>query len=100
MPQAKVSDEEFVHTFQSTGGSIKRTSELIGVGERAAHSRRRRIEKKRGQLLLSSMEGSPDIGMVELEFPDWNEVEIKNGLHHFILNHRTAIAFFADEIQL
>jgi hypothetical protein len=76
----QVSDEEFVHTFRNTCGSAKETAKILGIGERAAHRRRRSIERRSGQLLLSSVTNSPDSHIIELEFPDWQEAEIKNGL--------------------
>lgn len=52
MPQ-KVSDEEFIRTWKDTGGSAAETARRLGIIERAAHKRRRSLEKTHGEMLIS-----------------------------------------------
>lgn len=76
----RCSDEEFVELFHSSGGSVKELARMLNVDQRGVHGRRRRIEERTGKLLLSRSDRSPDYQRVIDEFPDWQHIEIKDGL--------------------
>ena len=54
----KVSEEEFLRTWKETGGSAAETARRLGIHERGVHGRRRRLERLRGELLVSYQPGS------------------------------------------
>lgn len=93
--QAKCTDDEFVEIFRKTGGHVSQTAKLIGITERSAHSRRRSIEDRRGLIMVSNHRNSPDYAIEQLEYPDWQHIEIKNGLlvvgsdWHLIPGHKS-----------
>jgi hypothetical protein len=78
--QQKVSQAEFIEIFKSTGGRVSEVAKIIGTAERTVHKRRRSIESRTGQMLRSESSHSPDYGVVVDEFPDWQQLQIKNGL--------------------
>lgn len=73
------SEAEFIDLFEKTGGSISEMGRLLGVNVRGLCRRRRVIEEKLGKPLLSRSPKSPDYGVIEIEFPEWDSLEIKNG---------------------
>lgn len=103
------SDEEFIDTFHRTGGSIREVAKILGCAERTAHQKRRAIEAKRREPLLSKQPHSPDYAVELLEFPDWNHIEIKNGLlivfsdAHLVPGHKStahrALLKFIHELK-
>lgn len=50
----KVSEDEFLRTWNATGGSAVETAKILGIRERSVHGRRVRIEKARGEPLPST----------------------------------------------
>ena len=81
MTAAKVSEDEFIQLW-NVYGSATEVAKHLGIEIRAVHDRRRRIEVNRGIQLRSTSPKSPDskLSDVEPEFPDWQQLEIKNGL--------------------
>ena len=76
-----VSEEEFISIWHQTGGSAKAVSKALGINERAAHKRRRDIEMRRGERLLSFSPKSPDAPIVATTntFIRRNKTIIENG---------------------
>lgn len=72
-------DEEFIDLFERTGGSLTEVAKILGVGIRGLNGRRRSIEQKLGRPLLSKSPKSPDYNVVSVEFPEWDQLEIKDG---------------------
>lgn len=68
----------FKDTFHACG-SVAETARIMGMSDRASHEMRRRIEADEGILLLSPALNSPDRGILQVEFPEWDSLEIKNG---------------------
>ena len=81
MAQPKVSDEEFIQLWNSYGGAAE-VSRHLRCDIRPVHRRRRRLECSRGITLAGTSPKSPDYGQRDTtpEFPDWQQLEIKNGL--------------------
>lgn len=81
MGAPKVSDEEFIDIWKAYGSAIE-VSRHLGQTIRGVHDRRRRLERRNGIVLLGTNSKSPDskLGNIEFEFPDWQTLEIKNGL--------------------
>jgi hypothetical protein len=77
----QTSDDEFIDAFRQFQ-SVSEVAKLLKMTERNAHQRRRHIEKTRGIKLLSSSQNSVDRfdSGYEAHFPDFQHVEIKNGL--------------------
>ena len=83
MPVQKVTEAEFIDIFKATGGSSSEVAKILNMNERNVHARRRRIEERNGSPLLSRSPQSPDYMAANSEldeFPDWQQLEIKNGL--------------------
>lgn len=83
MPAPKCSDEEFIDIWNKFGGHVNLISDSIGISESNIHQRRRRIERRSGIILAGTHPNSPDYSLattVTPEFPDWQELEVKNGL--------------------
>lgn len=83
MPVPKVTEAEFMDIFKATGGSSAEVARILNMNERNVHARRRRIEERRGMPMLSQSPHSPDYMAANTgmdEFPDWQQMEIKNGL--------------------
>ena len=77
----KISEDEFIEIWHKTGGSAAAVAKLSGIIERQVHARRRKIEKRRNIQLLSTHPNSPDyLAGPAPEFPDWQEMEIRDGL--------------------
>lgn len=53
MTAAAVSEDEFIRIWNATGGSATAVAKILGQAPRAVHGRRVRIEKNRGEPLLS-----------------------------------------------
>ena len=53
-------DAEFIAAWNQTGGSAAATARLLGIKERSVHERRRRIEERTGERLISYSPRSPD----------------------------------------
>ena len=75
MAQPRVSEDEFVTLWNTTGGSAAEVARILKCDQRAVHSRRRRIENTRGEplLSLSPMSDSPKQlppGRVSAKIPD------------------------------
>lgn len=76
MPAPKVSEAEFISLWKQTGGSATEVARLIGTDVRATQSRRRAIEERIGERLLSYSNRSPDKasrpppGRVSIDLPN------------------------------
>lgn len=77
----KVSEDEFLRVWESTGGSARATAKILGLGERSVLSRRRRFERNTGERLLSHSIKSPDSAIVATTntFIRRNKFQIDNG---------------------
>jgi hypothetical protein len=75
-----VARQRFKEAYQATGGNMIETSKLLGVDVRACHRMRRSIEKEEGIILYSSSKSSPTYEPLHAEFPEWQSLEIENGL--------------------
>jgi len=53
-------ESEFIAAWNQTGGSAAATARLLGIKERSVHERRRRIEERTGERLISYSPRSPD----------------------------------------
>jgi len=84
MTAAKVSEDEFIKLWNDNLGSAVRVSEILGVQVREIYKRRRSVEDRRGEMLLCKTGSgkSPDRFNPDVrpEFPDWQHIEIKDGL--------------------
>lgn len=56
----RLTDEQFIHAFKQYGGA-QAMADAIGMKVRGIHGRRRAIERRTGQPLLSTSPRSPDI---------------------------------------
>src|SRR3990167_9171582 len=72
--------QRFKETYKATGGNMHETAKLLGLERRSCHKMRRNIEKDEGILLYSSAKSSPTYEPVHVEFPEWQSLDIKNGL--------------------
>jgi hypothetical protein len=72
-----ISDQEFIELYEEHGA--KGLSKLIGMGDRSIQQRRVRLERKYRRH-ITNPNAWPSVGkVIKLEFPDWQEMEIKNG---------------------
>lgn len=77
----KISREEFKDLWHKTGGRAGEMARLTGILERQIHKRRRDIERSEGIILRCTSPQSPDYHAdLAPEFPDWQDLEVKNGL--------------------
>lgn len=76
-----VSEAEFKSLWQQTGGSASAVARALGIDERGVHRRRRNIEKRNGERLLSLSQKSPDAPIVATTntFIRRNKTTIENG---------------------
>ena len=77
MAQPRVSREEFVELFEKHGSGG--TAQLLGVSIRSVQNRRARIEEFSRKPINNPNVWNEVGKVVKLEFPDWSEIEIKNG---------------------
>lgn len=76
-----IGNDEFKDLWAKTLGSPAAVSRITGLSVRNVQRRRRTIERREQIILPSSNVRSPDHGIdYNAEFPDWQELEIKNGL--------------------
>mgnify|MGYP001588259206 CR=1 FL=1 len=105
--KARCTSEEFKDLWDQTRGSAAEIARILKTSERAIHARRRSIENREGRPLLSRQPNSPDYPSLAPEFPDWQTLEIKNGLlvcisdGHFVPHikstaHRAALKLIAE----
>lgn len=76
---AKCSAQEFIDIWNRLGGNASEMSRVLRCTESNLYKRRRRIERDHGVVLRGNgfVDRSSDPAP---EFPDWQHVEIKNGL--------------------
>ena len=81
MTNPVVSEEEFIHLW-NTLGTATAVAKHLQLNVRSVQSRRRNIEQKHSIRLDSTDPHSIDTKLQDVapEFPDWQGVEIKNGL--------------------
>ena len=77
MPQPRVSPEEFIELFEKNGSHG--TAKILGISLRAVQNRRVRIEQANRRPIHNPNVWPEVGGVVKLEFPDWQEIEIKDG---------------------
>lgn len=77
MAQPRVSDEEFMELYRKHG--TRGTSRLLGIGQRSIQQRRVRLEAKYRKAIHNPNNWMGAGGIIKLEFPDWQHIEIKNG---------------------
>lgn len=100
MNTGKISDAEFKDLWAKSGGSAAAVAKIAGLNVRGVFERRRRIERRDGiSLLCTTDPRSTDYGASALtpEFPDWRDLEIKNGLlvafsDSHLIPHRKSVA--------
>ncbi len=80
MVQKTLSDDELESLWAQTGGNVEEMSRISGHAVRKIYHRRRRFEESTGRVLRASGPHSRDPGVIEHEFPDNQNVEIKDGL--------------------
>jgi hypothetical protein len=81
MSEKELSDVEFKDLWAKSLGSATNVARMSGIAVRNVLRRRRSIERREGIILQGSGRNSPDTGIdFNAEFPDWQELEIKNGL--------------------
>lgn len=73
-------DQEFISAWQAAGGSPQEMSKQQNISVKNVFARRRKVEDRTGVMLGAPYRGAPVVSDMTPEFPDWQELEIKNGL--------------------
>lgn len=77
--RGRCTEEEFISLWNQTNGSATEMSRILGTAVRSIFHRRRSIERRRGRPLFSKQPFSPDLAFLPAEFPECQELEIRNG---------------------
>ncbi len=75
--QPRISEDEFIELYEKLGS--RGIADFLDVSIRSVQNRRVRIEKRRGRSIHNPNLWPGAGGIIKLEFPDWQHIEVKNG---------------------